>query len=712
MKFHKSAIIAFGGALFNATLDGKTGLPFFTELHIPGGSVIDVGKAQGNGNKCYLAFKGGFPGVSEWLQSKSCSPGLKLGGHQGRTFLPGDCLEIAALDDFKEFSEGYKIPSSLLPNYDTSVQTIRVTGGPHDTPDIASEAGLKELYSTAYSVNFNSNRGAIRLDGPAFKFGRKNGGEGGGHASNVMEYPYPSGGLSAVGSTMVLFGVDGGTLSGFTCISVPTEVDFWKFGQAAIGSEIRFKLIDYQDSMKLRRQRNEYLEIISKRPVSSTVAFDDELPSYKSIPLLGEFLYHSGTRDEGLPPVAFRQAGDGMILIDYGLEEYSLFNNGRQYVLDNLIMEKIGTDILATESDTGSYAVCFDPIKTDRDQLLAKIIELEASIPPIESLKVPSRIFRLPICFDHQALKHCIDRYTHSQRPHAAYLPSNVDYLMRANDIKTFDEFKKGIVGHSQIVTAVSFFCANPLMVFIDPRSRFSTSKYNPSRTETPAGAIGSGSMCQSVYSVDSPGGYMLWGFTLPNWYWDTFSRVHEEPWLLQNFDQVIYYEVDEEELDRLNVMWQTKRLEFKPEQAEFDFVEYKKFLDTIESEVTLLKARRSESFHKLILEEEADLAKWEAEKLASKAERSSANKLLQGSNVIKVKSTMPANIFKINFKEGDEFSGEDPVVTLESMKMEIPLRVSGADSYTPTKYRVLAILVDEGDVVSPGEPLIAVEKL
>jgi len=714
LKFHSAAIISLAGGAFNSTLNQTAKVPFFTELYIPAGSVLDIGKAEGTSVKCYLAVKGGFPGVALWLDSKSCTPSLKLGGHQGRTFLPGDCLEIVgSSNEYSTFGMGYKIPSTLIPNFERFSNVIRMIGGPHDTSEIASEKGLKELYSSSYKINFNSNRGAIRLDGPAFKFSRKHGGDGGGHPSNILEYAYPSGGLSSVGSTMVLFGVDGGTLSGFTCLAVPTEVDFWKFGQAAIGSEIQFKLIDYWDAIKLERQRQEYIDVLSARPMKTNYKFCDELTSYTPVTsVFGHLLHKRAENLKGLPAVSFRQAGEGMILIDFSTDKYSLFNNGRQYILDNLIKMKLGSDILATECDTGGYSVCFDPLLVNRDELLKKIIALEDSIPPVENLKIPSRIFRLPICFEHDALKNCIDRYIHAQRSHASYLPSNVEYLMKANCIETVEDFKKCIIEKPEVTVAVSFFCGNPLLVFTDPRCRFMTSKYNPSRTETPAGAIGSGSVCQSIYSVDSPGGYMIWGVTLPSWYWDTFCRIHRNPWPLNVFDQIVYYEVDETELDELNTKWITGKVTFKPEKTEFDFVEYSKFLDSIKDQMAILSKKKSLAFDSIVKAEQIDFAMWNKEKQATKAARMSAEKLLSGPDIIKIVSTMPASIFKVNCQKGFVTTRKEPVVILESMKMEVPLRINDSEGTETTEYRVLELLVDEGDIVNPGEALVVLQRL
>lgn len=708
IKFYSSATVALAGGKFDSKVD-EMEIPYFTELRIPKGSILDVGTAQGKCGKCYLAVKGGFPGIADWLGSKSCSPSLKLGGHQGRTIVPGDCLQIAGYsEEYKSFATGYRIPDPLIPEYERGTTVIRVISGPHDTPDIASIEGLTELYSTDYKVGINSNRGAIALDGPSFKFSREHGGDGGGHPSNILEYPYPSCGLSTVGSSMVLFGVDGATLSGFTCICVAIEVDVWKFGQSSIGSKIQFKLIDYSDAIKLLKQRKIYLDILSKRPTTTDYKFADELESYKSAEPMGKFLY---TRESGeLPYVAFRQAGEGMIILDFNIVKYSLFNNGRQYILDNLVKQKL--DVLATEASTGAYAVCFDPLKVDREELLNHLIELEASIPPVENLKVPSRIYHLPMCFNHSAIKHSIDRYMHAQRRHAPYLPSNVDYLMKANCLNTFEDFKKCVTGKTEITVAVSFLCANPLLVLTDPRDRFVTSKYNPPRTDGPAGALSSGSVCQSIDPVNSPGGYMLWAITLPNWYWDTFCRIHEKPWPLEVFDQVIYYEVTEEELDILNVEWMTGRREFKPEQSEFDFVQYSKFLNSIDTEVQDLSKRKQIAFAKLIKEERIDHAKWEEEKAAARLAKASALQNLSTSdNAININATMPANVFRINFEKGESFQFGEPVIILESMKMEIPVRIRDKSGSEDDRYRIAEVLVEEGDVVGPGETLMVVER-
>lgn len=86
----------------------------------------------------------------------------------------------------------------------------------------------------------------------------------------------------------------------------------------------------------------------------------------------------------------------------------------------------------------------------------------------------------------------------------------------------------------------------------IDPRHRFLGSKYNPSRTYTERGAVGIGGMYMCIYAANSPGGYQLVGRTIPIWDKLCLAASSEVPWLMNPFDQVEFYPVSEEDLDKM----------------------------------------------------------------------------------------------------------------------------------------------------------------
>lgn len=74
----------------------------------------------------------------------------------------------------------------------------------------------------------------------------------------------------------------------------------------------------------------------------------------------------------------------------------------------------------------------------------------------------------------------------------------------------------------------------------------------NPSRVFTPAGQVSWGGSCMALYNVESPGGYQLTGLTIPgvDYLGSKAGYSIERPWLFEDFDQLTFYEVSEEEYE------------------------------------------------------------------------------------------------------------------------------------------------------------------
>lgn len=724
MIFHTAATICLAGGPFSFKVNGQM-VPMFSAVKVPPGSSVTIGRATGNCLRAYLTIKGGFPEVATYLGLKSCTPTLSLGGHQGRTIADGDCLSITRSgEEISALEIGPSLPIQCRPDLasigDDHTWVIRTTGGPHDSPEICSQEGLKKFYSTAYTVNLNSNRGCVRLDGPGDVFSRTNGGDGGTHPSNILEYPYPSCGISIVGSVVSLFGVDGLTLSGFVCIAVPVMCDWWKAGQAKVGGKIRFQKVSMAEALALKKKQTEFLEKLAE----SWKQDCEDLPVYSDneSPFSDEktILHNRKAGTKGLP-FYIRQAGETTLLLDFGIDHFTLFNNGRQRALQMAVEAKwkCSQGVVRTETSTAAMSVVFDPETLLQLHLVRELAVLENLIPSTDSLSIESTLYKLPICFDHSAIKHCIERYMHSQRPKASYLPDNTAFLMRANCIELLEQFKATVVGHKQVVTAVSFLCANTLSVNLDPRTRLRTGKYNPARTFTPKGALGSGSVGFSIYSIDSPGGYLIWGMGLPDLCWNTFARLQAsggKPWFFLNFDQIVYYEVSEDELTKLNEDLKLGRLQIESEKTSLNFQEYSHFLESIEEEVRELDAKKAAAMLVLMKEEDKLFSEWlkEKEDLSTQKGSGTAQYLLDNS-LVRVTCTMAANIFRINYKTGDMLNFDDTIIILEAMKMEIAVKPIGGEesddedeepkkNHTSTSiFEVVSITVSEGDVVSPG---------
>lgn len=68
------------------------------------------------------------------------------------------------------------------------------------------------------------------------------------------------------------------------------------------------------------------------------------------------------------------------------------------------------------------------------------------------------------------------------------------------------------------------------------------------------------------------------------------------------------------------------------------------------------------------------------------------------------VKSEITGKVWKIEAKPGDRINEDDPILILESMKMEIPVAA-------PFDCVLVELLVAEEDAVAEGQPVAIVER-
>jgi acetyl-CoA carboxylase biotin carboxyl carrier protein len=70
---------------------------------------------------------------------------------------------------------------------------------------------------------------------------------------------------------------------------------------------------------------------------------------------------------------------------------------------------------------------------------------------------------------------------------------------------------------------------------------------------------------------------------------------------------------------------------------------------------------------------------------------------------IIEVKTEITGNVWKIVASVGDALAEDDPILILESMKMEIPVAA-------PEDGKLVEILVAEGDVAKEGQVVARIE--
>ena len=67
------------------------------------------------------------------------------------------------------------------------------------------------------------------------------------------------------------------------------------------------------------------------------------------------------------------------------------------------------------------------------------------------------------------------------------------------------------------------------------------------------------------------------------------------------------------------------------------------------------------------------------------------------------IRSEMAGTVWKIEAQEGEAIAADDPILILESMKMEIPV-------LAPESGKLLRILVNPGDDVREGQDLATLD--
>lgn len=256
LRFHCDCVIALGGAEFSSHIDGRP-VPWWEPVPVHKGEILEVGTIAGRGFRCYLTVRGGFE-APLFLGSRSTFAAGGFGGLDGKILQKGDTLQIS-----KEIAK--EIPLEPQFKYKPSFPaqwSIGIVPGPHGSPDYVTEEYMQLFLESEHTVNNSSNRMGIRLDGPKPVFSRADGGEGGSHPSNIIDTPYPIGGIILSGDTPTILGVDGPSFGGFIIFATVPSGEQWKLGQVQLGEKIRFHQMTFDEALQQEDRTEQILSLI------------------------------------------------------------------------------------------------------------------------------------------------------------------------------------------------------------------------------------------------------------------------------------------------------------------------------------------------------------------------------------------------------------------------------------------------------------------
>jgi len=689
LKFHQDTVIALTGAPAEVALDGAP-VEWWKPVNVKAGQVLEVGRAAA-GCRTYIAVQGGFD-VPVYLGSRATFVLGQFGGHAGRVLKQGDMLPLGARPE--EAPEPGEAPGALIPDY-PSTWEVGVLYGPHGAPDFFTPASIEKFFETEWEVHYNSNRLGIRLIGPKPEWTRSDGGEAGLHPSNIHDCEYAIGSVNFTGDMPVILTRDGPSLGGFVCPVTIIKAELWKVGQAKPGDRIRFKPMGFDDALALEKAQDTAIAQLAPLEALTAPAAPELAPGKTvSATVLAE-LPPEGSR----PAVAYRQAGDKYILIEYGPNELDLRFRFRIHALMEELKANKVPGILELSPGVRSLQVNYDSRVIHQKDLVAALLAAEERLPDADTMKMKTRVIYLPMTFEDTGTLDAVTRYRETVRGEAPWLPNNVDFIQRINGLETREEVSDIVFKASYMVLGLGdVYLGAPCAVPVDPRHRLMTSKYNPARTFTAEGTVGIGGVYMCIYGMDSPGGYQLVGRTLP--IWNKFLKnpvfAPGEPWLLRFFDQVRFYPVDEAELTRLREDFREGRGSIRIEEEMFDLAAYHAFMEENAASIAAFREKQNAAY----LEE---VARWQAEGALDFEMDNEPPEEEPDVDGHLVASDIHGSVWKVLVEEGQKVEAGAAIVILEAMKTELSI-------IAPVAGTVRALFAKPGRQVATGDRLLVIE--
>ncbi|KAL2000305.1 hypothetical protein VTN02DRAFT_3295 [Thermoascus thermophilus] len=181
-----------------------------------------------------------------------------------------------------------------------------------------------------------------------------------------------------------------------------------------------------------------------------------------------------------------------------------------------------------------------------------------------------------------------------------------------------------------------------------------------------------------------------------------------EKPWMFEDFDQITFYRVTEEEYERELALFNSGRYEYQWEEVIFDMAEHNRLLRETRDEVAAIRARQRQAQAEMDELERALLERWQKEKVANEIPTDKVEALLQDPAIIPIQAPLNANVWKVEVNEGDTIGTDQQVVAvLEAMKLEIAVRAEPSVAGGTVEM----VLVQPNDVVEAGKPLVLVRR-
>ena len=688
-------VVALAGAPTELLLDG-TPVPQHQAITLKAGQTLRIGRVSDGARTC-LAVQGGLD-VPLYLGSAATFTLGQFGGHGGRVLRAGDVLPLGEATAAAHPALPTEAAAALVPPYGTH-WTIGVLVGPHAAPDFFTDEDIATFFATDWQVHYNSSRTGVRLIGPKPTWARRDGGEAGLHPSNIHDNAYAIGAIDFTGDMPVILGPDGPSLGGFVCPATVVQAELWKLGQLAPGHTVRF--VPLSPAEAAARLQAQTLALQGTLPVAAAVPASP----HAGVQAADAAVIHRLPAEGHKVEVVYRRAGDAYLLIEFGPLVLDLRLRFQVHALMSRLQAWRDAGrlpgLLDLTPGIRSLQVHVDPLQLPLEALLPQLLAAQDEVDAVEDIEVPSRTVWLPLSWDDPATRLAIEKYMQSVRPDAPWCPSNIEFIRRINGLADEQAVLDIVYAARYMVLGLGdVYLGAPVATPLDPRHRLVTTKYNPARTWTPENAVGIGGAYLCVYGMEGPGGYQFVGRTVQMWnrWRNTTEFSPGQPWLLRFFDQIRFYPVSGEELQQLRRDFPAGRAGLRIEPGHFRLSDYQRFLDENADAIAAFKQQQQAAF-------EAERERWRLAGLSESPEEPSAGTDDEAARAAAdfdgelISSQVSGGLWRVLVQTGEKVSEGQPLLIVESMKMEIAV-------HAPRAGRIDRLLCSEGQPVQAGQVL------
>lgn len=306
---------------------------------------------------------------------------------------------------------------------------------------------------------------------------------------------------------------------------------------------------------------------------------------------------------DGRPSITYRYAGDRFLLVEYGEMILDLTVNFRILGLNAALKQQAPPGLIETVPALRSILVHYDSVRLPTRDLIAVMQRVEESVPTAEHLTIPSRRVTLPIAFADHWTRADVERYVKYVRQDAPNVVDgyNIDYIAQYNGLRDREEVAAYVLGTDWWNACLGFWPGLPFMFPMDPRRAIVTPKYNPTRPWTIEGAVGIGGPCVAIYPVDSPGGYQLFGRTIPIYDPKQRNRAFaDNPILLRPADRIRFTRVSDDELEAIRGQVYADTYRYQIEDGALDVRAYVAFVASVRDEAEAFRKRQEEALKRV----------------------------------------------------------------------------------------------------------------